>query len=202
MQTEIEVKFLDIHHDNLRAKLKQLGARLDQPMRLMRRAVFDWPGGKLEESKDGFLRVRDEGHQITMTYKVFNERTVDGAGEVELVIDDYQKAVALLEAIGMVVKSEQESRREAWHLDDCEIVLDEWPWIKPYIEIEGPSQNQLRLAAKKLGLQWGDAVFGSVTTAYRGEYDIPYHVSIGEQPVIAFGDPVPNWLQKLRRSGV
>lgn len=199
MQTEIEVKFLAVDHDALRIKLKKMGAHLEQPMRLMRRAVFDWPDSMLEMSVDGFLRVRDEGHQVTMTYKVFNQRTVDGAGEVEIVIDDYQKGIALLTAIGMCVKSEQESRRETWRLGDCEIVLDEWPWLKPYIEIEGPDQPAIQAAANKLGFKWQDAVFGSVTSAYRSEYNIPEKLSIGENPRIAFGEPLPEWMYKIRK---
>lgn len=199
MQTEIEVKFLDVDHAAVREALKKAGARCEQPMRLMRRAVFDWPGKMLEESVDGFIRVRDEGHQITMTYKVFNERTVDGAGEVEVVINDYQKGIALLQAIGMVLKSEQESKRETWHLGECEVVLDEWPWLKPYIEIEGPSKAALQQTAAQLGFAWSDAVYGSVTSAYRSEYDIPDKLSIGEIPRIAFGEPLPKWLHTIRR---
>lgn len=198
MQTEIEVKFLGVDHDAVRAMLKKAGGTCAQPMRLMRRAVFDWPDAMLEKSVDGFLRVRDEGHQVTMTYKVFNERTVDGAGEVEIVIDDYQKGVTLLQSIGMALKSEQESKRETWHIGNCEVVLDEWPWIRPYIEIEGPSQEALKATAAQLGFNWGDAVFGSVTSAYRAEYAIPEKLSIGENPRISFGDPVPEWLQKAR----
>jgi len=198
MQTEIEVKFLAVDHAAVRAKLKTLGAVCEAPMRLMHRAVFDWPKRMLKEAEDGFLRVRDEGDKITMTYKVFNERTVDGAGEVEIVISDYQKGIALLKAIGMVLKSEQESKRETWRLGDSEIVLDEWPWLKPYIEIEGPSKERLQEVAAQLGFDWKDAVFGSVTSAYRAEYDIPYEVSIGETPQIAFGAPVPEWLEKAK----
>lgn len=197
MQTEIEVKFLGVDHDAVRAALKNAGGMCEQPMRLMRRAVFDWPDRMLEKSVDGFLRVRDEGHQTTMTYKVFNERTVDGAGEVEIVIDDFEKGVTLLEAIGMINKSEQESKRETWRLGECEVVLDEWPWIRPYIEIEGPSQEALKEVAVKLGFSWNDAVFGSVTSAYRAEYNIPENISIGENPRIAFGDPVPENLKKI-----
>jgi len=200
MQTEIEVKFLGVDHDAVRAALKKAGGVCEQPMRLMRRAVFDWPDKLLEQSIDGFVRVRDEGHQITMTYKVFNERTVDGAGEVEIVISDYKKGIAFLQAIGMLLKSEQESKRETWRLGDCEIVLDEWPWIRPYIEIEGPSKEALQATAARLGFDWDDAVYGSVTSAYRVEYNIPEKLSIGENPRIAFGDPVPEWLQKLRRT--
>lgn len=46
-----------------------------------------------------------------------------------------------------------------------------------------------------------DAVPGPVTIAYRAEYDIPRKVAIGTCPRIAFDEPVPEWLQKVRRTG-
>jgi len=200
MNIEIEVKFLDINHDDARRRLTRAGAKLEIPIRLMRRTVFDFPDSRLEKSVDGFLRVRDEGHRITTTYKQFNEAlSIDGAKEIETVVGDYDAMIALYKAIGLVAKSEQESKRENWQLDDCEVVLDEWPWLKPYLEIEGPSEQALRAAAKKLGYDWKYAVSGSVTAAYRAEYDIPRKVSIAATPRIAFGEPVPTWLKKARR---
>jgi hypothetical protein len=40
MNTEIEVKFLNVNFDDLRVKLHELGAMCTQPMRDMRRAIF------------------------------------------------------------------------------------------------------------------------------------------------------------------
>jgi uncharacterized protein (DUF934 family) len=59
MQTEIEAKFLSSNHDEIRGKLQALGAVCEQPMRLMRRVTIDTPAMK---AKNGWLRVRDEGH--------------------------------------------------------------------------------------------------------------------------------------------
>jgi adenylate cyclase, class 2 len=69
MKTEIEVKFLDVDFNLMREKLKQLGAVCEQPMRLMRRAIIETPE---LEAKGGFLRVRDEGDKVTLTYKQFH----------------------------------------------------------------------------------------------------------------------------------
>ena len=97
------------------------------------------------------------------------------------------------------ISSEQESKRETWQIDDCEVVLDEWPWIDPYIEIEGPSKEALQHTAEKLGLSWDDAVYGSVTTAYRKHYDIPQDLSVGEIPRISFGEPLPDFLADRKK---
>lgn len=93
-------------------------------------------------------------------------------------------------------RSIQESRRETWQLGDVEIMLDEWPWLKPYIEIEGPSEEQVRVVATQLGLDWNQAVFGDVMAAYRAEYP---HLSekdtVGNISEVRFSDPVPELLK-------
>lgn len=201
MQTEIEVKFLNINHDAMRKKLLAAGGACEQPMRLMRRTILDYPDLRLEKKEDGYLRIRDEGNRVTVTYKQFNAALdIDGAREIETTVGDYITTIELFKAIGLQVKSEQESKRETWRLGDCEVVLDEWPWLKPYMEIEGPSQQALQAAAQKLGLDWADAVTGSVTVAYRSEYDIPRELSVAKNPRITFNDPVPNWMQKIKRA--
>lgn len=36
--------------------------------------------------------------------------------------------------------------------DDTEVVIDEWPWLPPFIEIEGQSEDAVRAAATALVL--------------------------------------------------
>jgi adenylate cyclase, class 2 len=201
VQTELEVKFLAVDHAALQKKLKSLGADCTHPMRLMRRTVMDFEDGRLEKTVDGFVRVRDEGDKVVATYKQFGTAlAIDSAQEIETIVGDYETTIRLFEAIGLRAKSEQETRRENWQLGDCEIVLDEWPWLKPYLEIEGPNQAVIKQAAEKLGLRWEDHVTGSVTVAYRSEYDIPRKVSIAINPRMAFDEPVPDWMQKAKRT--
>ena len=58
MNTEIEAKFTNADHEDIRSRLKALGATLEQPMRLMRRVVIHTPEMTV---KDAFIRIRDEG---------------------------------------------------------------------------------------------------------------------------------------------
>lgn len=193
MKTEIEVKFLDVSFDDIRARLTELAAVCEQPMRLMRRVTMDTPDMK---TKNAFLRVRDEGHRVTITYKQFDALSVDGTREIETTVGDFQTMIDLLEAIGLPYRSYQESRRETWRLGGAEIVLDEWPWLKPYIEIEGESEEMLRDTATKLGLDWKNAVFGDVMAAYRVEYPhLGEHDTIGNIPEVKFDDPLPELLR-------
>lgn len=198
MQIEVEAKFVKVDHDILRRKLKELDAVCEQPMRLMRRAVFD---SDAMQAKDAFLRVRDEGHRVTITYKQFDdENSIYGVKEIETSAGDFAAAVAILEQTGLVKKSYQETKRETWRLGDVEVVLDEWPWIKPFVEIEGPDEGAVRRAAEQLGFDFETALFGGVASVYLAEYA---HLGSGKAaadiinqqlPIIRFEDMVPKKL--------
>jgi adenylate cyclase class 2 len=196
MQTEIEAKFLNVNHDEIREKLRELGGVCEQPMRLMRRVVFHSDD---MEARRAFVRVRDEGHRVTMTYKQFDADTIDGAKEYEIEVSDFDTAIALLDAAGIAHDTFQESRRENWRLDDVEIMLDEWPWLAPYMEIEGLSEERVKSVAERLGFAWEDAVFGGVANAYAVQY--PHIGEAGVQeinknwPVIKLNDPLPKLLK-------
>lgn len=196
MQSEIEAKFLNINHDEIRTRLKKLGAVCEQPMRLMRRAILDYPDGRFQKNDHSQrLRVRDEGNKITVTYKRKNKTAYPY--EVETCVGSYDEMVRLFEAIGLVNISYQESKRETWHYKDVEVVLDEWPWLNTYIEIEGPDEQSISLAAKDLGFNWIVAKFGSVDTAYRYQYPgMTKAESIGDLPEVKFNLPVPDYLKK------
>jgi adenylate cyclase class 2 len=195
MQTEIEAKFLQVDPDAIRERLEKAGATLKQPMMTMRRHIYD---NEFMGKKNGFVRIRDEGHQVAMTYKQYDDMSLAGAKEIEFSVSDYDAATSFMEAIGIQPKSVIEARREIWKLDDTEVVIDEWPWIDPFIEIEASSEKEIREAAKKLGFSWGDAAFGDVMTAYRNQYpntgdthgDMIYNL-----PNVRFGDAVPSILK-------
>jgi len=193
MKPEIEVKFLNADHDALRTKLTEIGAVCAQPMRLMKRTTYDFPDDRLRHEKNGWARVRDEGDKITMSYKQLNDRSLDGTHEVNLTVDSFEMANDFLQQIGLVPKAYQETKRESWRLDDFEIELDEWPWIKTYIEIEGSDEQSLRDLAAKLGLDWAGACHGSVEIVYQAEYDVTDD-EIDDISRITFEYPVPELL--------
>lgn len=172
MQTEIEAKFLHVDHDRMRTKLKAVGATCTQPMRLMRRKNYDYPDGRLSSRYNGWVRVRDEGDKITLSYKQLNDRTLLGTKEVSLIVDSFEFADAFLRSIGLEANSYQETKRESWVLGEVQIELDEWPWIDPFIEIEGPGEAAVRAVAERLGFDVTAAVHGSVEVAYQAEYDV------------------------------
>lgn len=195
MQQEIEAKFLDVDHDDVREKLRAARANLEQPMRLMRRDLFDYPDGRLRADNHGRVRVRDEGDRITVSYKRGGEG--EYSTEVETTIGSYDEMCKIFEAIGLTHFTQQESKRETWQLNDVEVVLDEWPWLNPYIEIEGPSEVLIKQAAIQLGFDWADAKFGNVDTAYRAQYPgITKQDSISRIGELRFEGEMPAWLKE------
>lgn len=196
MQAEIEAKFLGISHDKIREKLQDLGASCVQPMRLMRRKNFDYPDNRLDRI-NGWVRVRDEGDKITLAYKQMDHRGVDGTKEVSIVVNDFEQTCLLLEQIGLVAKTYQETKRESWMLDGTEIELDEWPWVRPFIEIEAQDEDQLFAIAQKLGLRQEDALHGSVEVVYQQEYNVTEE-EIDSWTEIVFTD-TPKWLQDTQK---
>jgi len=189
MNTEIEVKFCGVDHEVVREKLKSIGGECKSPMQLMRRVVIETSD---IHKKGGYMRVREQNGVSTLTYKQFDALSVDGAKEIETTVDDFDAMAAIFRALEPTRYSYQESKREVWHVGDVEVVLDEWPWLKPYIEIEGQSEEALRDVAGKLGFSWDNAVFGDVMVAYRLEY--PHLIdkqTVGDLEEVKFGDPLP-----------
>jgi adenylate cyclase class 2 len=199
MKPEIEAKFLNADHDALRVRLRELGAECTAPMRLMKRKNYDFPDNRLDKEKNGWVRVRDEGGKITLSYKQLNDRTLLGTHEANMTVDSFDAADAFLQAIGLEPKTYQETKRESWRLDKFEIELDEWPWVKPYIEIEGPDEAGLRDLSAKLELDWDAVCHGSVEVVYQAEYDLTDD-EIDHQPVITFEEPLPQLFKEKRRA--
>lgn len=190
MKPEIEATFINIDKEQIRAQLKSLGATLLQPETLMRRTIFD-----IDDYS--FVRVRDEGNRITMSYKHLDSLSLSGMKEICLTVDNFDEAINFVKALGLKPKAEQETYREEWQLDGVEVDIDTWPWIPSYIEIEGPSEAAVKAVAGKLGFDMQDALFGSVDQVYNLYYDVTRR-DINYCPEIKFTN-VPDWLEAKRR---
>lgn len=196
MNTEIEAKFTNIDAGILRHKLRDLHAVLKQEERLMIRANYDFPDSGIAKMA-GWVRVRDEGDKITLSYKQLNDRTIHGTKEVNLVISSFSHACIFLESIGLKQKSYQETKRESWILDGVEVELDTWPWIPSFVELEGKSEIDIKKVAHKLGLNWQKALHGSVETAYQEFYDVTEE-EIDNWQTITFTE-IPEWLKSKKK---
>ena len=103
-----------------------------------------------------------------------------------LKVDNFDNAISLLVTIGCVQKSYQETRRELWILDGVEITIDEWPFLEPFVEIEGESEVEVGSVAEKIGFDWSQAKFCSVTNLYEEKYGVSKEVINNQTPKIVF----------------
>jgi adenylate cyclase class 2 len=195
MNTEIEIKFLDIDRNVIQKKLTSIGAVRIHPEQQMRRKVYDYPDERLRKI-GGWIRVRDEGDKITLSYKQLNDRSLHGTKEITVSVNDFADTCKLLETIGLTPKSYQETKREKWLHGKSEITIDTWPWIPPFIEIESSSEDELRTLVTKLGFNWTKGLHGSVETAYQKYFDVTEE-EIDDWESIVFV-PVPDWLERKR----
>ena len=192
MAIEIEASFPDINKETVRNVLREQNATCRKPERLMRRKVYN----PRDKDRDWF-RVRDEGDRVTMSYKKLHDRTVDGVTEYTVEVNDFDEACQLLEQTGVIFVAYQDTRRESWRLDGADIEIDEWPWIPPFVEIEGESKEAVRCATEKIGFSWKEAVFGSVENMYQRHYAVTDE-EVDTWPEITFSE-IPDWLEQKRR---
>ena len=187
---EFEAKFLDIDHQALRQRLTELGATCEVPVRLMRRVNLDFADKRLDRQR-AWARLRDEGTgTVTLTLKHRKGEGVDGIHETETTVGNYDGALGFLQGIGLEVKSYQETRRESWRFGEIQIELDEWPWLPPLVEVEGPDEASVRKTAALLGLDWEHAGFGPINQAYLDRYRAT-NEDINYLPAYRFDDPAP-----------
>ena len=183
MTTEYEATFRNIDKDDIRTKLKAAGATLIKPEFMQKRAVFYMPEG--HEIPGGWLRVRDEGDQITMSLKVVVDGRIEDQKEIMFKVDDFDEAKEFLTLLGCKYKAYQESKRELWKLDGAEVTIDEWPFLEPYVEVEAHSEQEVQSVSGKLGFDYSKAIFSAVDYLYHLEYGIDKSV-VNATPKIVF----------------
>lgn len=185
MQTEFEATFLSVDKEEIRGRLKKLGAKLIYPEYLMKRVVFNPP--IVEHGV--WLRVRQEAEKITMSIKKVLGDKISDQKEVQLTIDNFENGVAFLTAMGAPRKSYQETKRELWILDGVEITIDTWPGLNPLVEIEGVSEEIVKLISEKMGFDYSKAYFGAVDGVYVKELGMVKGVINNHTPEITFENP-------------
>ncbi|MFZ5390808.1 MAG: CYTH domain-containing protein, partial [Patescibacteria group bacterium] len=155
---------------------------------------FNLPSGQTKLG--AWLRVRDEADKITLSYKQVKNGRIEDQKEICLQISDFDKAVELLTAIGCLKKAYQESKRELWKLFDTEITIDEWPWLEPFVEVEGPTEQAVRKASSALGFDYSQAKFCAIGHLYSLKYSVPEDIINNQISLIVFNGHNP-FLNKI-----
>ncbi len=189
LNTEYEATFFPIDKDEIRQRLVKAGATLIHPEFLQKRVVFKLPKG--HEIEGGWMRVRQEYDKITMSLKIINGKKIKDQKEVCLKIDDFDQAIIFLTKVGCRKKAYQENKREKWILGETEITIEEWPFLEPYIEVEGKSETEVKKISEKLGFDYEKALFCSVDFLYCQKYKVTPDQVCNHTPLILFGKRNP-----------
>ncbi len=184
MAIEYEATFANVDKTDIRQRLKAVGATLVRPEFLQKRVNFNLP--ESHQIKGGWLRVRDEGNRTTMSLKIIDGETITDQKEIQLVVDSFSEAKNLLASIGCREKAFQESRRELWLLDGVEVTIDEWPFLEPFVEVEGVSEAAVKAVAEKLGFDYSLAKFCAVDVLYSEKYGLSFDRINNQTPEITF----------------
>ena len=173
---EYELRFYGYSEYKVKSRIKELGAELINKKRIMPLTVYSHPKGK----KDSYIRVRDEGKQITLTSKTNLKKKFVTEYEVE--VDSFEQANLILTSLGCKKKYHIEKIRETWQLPGCkEIVFDSYPGSDTYMEIDCHSEESLMSVAKKIGV-YPDFLAADFTLVnyYLQEYGIKKNRKMGD----------------------
>jgi len=149
MQIEFEAKVLDIDVAGIQKKLEKLGAK-KEPEVLMRRWIFD--NLPPSEDKEEWLRLRDDGKKVTLTYKHHRGCGVCDTEEIEVEVVDFEGTAEILSKF-FKNRYYQENKRIVFKLKDIEFCIDSWPKIPPYLEVESSSEKKVKEGLALLGLK-------------------------------------------------
>jgi len=170
MLYEYECKIIDIPITELRNKIEKNGGKRIHSSVLFRRYLFHLPN----KNQNGFIRLRSEGrNRVTLTCKIFNSHSkYPKEDEIELKAD-FDDAYHFLLNCGLKQKSYIETKREKWsHPLVKEIVIDHWPGLEPYMEIDCENEKNLQKAIKMFDIDKKHVYYEGVHELYKNKYNI------------------------------
>lgn len=162
---ELEAKYYVSDLSKITTRLHALEARLIQPRILEVNIRFDLPDGSLR-SAGRVLRLRRDT-EARLTYKGAGQNR-DGVlvrQEIEMVVEDFERARQFLEALGYQRSMVYEKYRTTYALDLALVMLDELPY-GTFVEVEGESTEQVRTVTARLGLKQSAAIAASYVSLF------------------------------------
>ncbi len=139
MHKEIEERVLEVDKEKLIKKLKKLNATFVGDW-FQKRYVYDFNPVRENE----WIRLRDTGKSITLTYKNVEENSIDGTKELEIEVSSFEDTNEMLNILGYKKRAYQENKRIRYILNDVEIDIDSWPLIPTYVEFEGKNIKSIK----------------------------------------------------------
>ena len=99
MNTEYEVRVLEIDYEKIILKLKELGAEFKGEYN-QKRYVYN----TIPKCDGKWIRLRTNGKNTTLTYKSVEKQTIDGTKELEIEVSNFDEIVRLPCVKGAVTK--------------------------------------------------------------------------------------------------
>lgn len=162
---EYEIKVLNISPIKIRKILSLMNAKLVHKKMKYYRVTYEL----CDSIANGFIRVRKEDKNTTITTKIFKNKNYPEEYEIETT-NSFEDSVKLLNAMGLKKKAYQESYRTKWilpkHKGVHEITIDELPGLPPYMEIDCSDKKTLDQMIKKFEIDEENIRTGSFDKTY------------------------------------
>lgn len=144
MPKEYEYRFNNYTKKDIITKLKELGSKYYGTFKFRVMVFTD------QNNSEKYIRVRDEGHRVTMTIK--NNLTDKFPIENEVIINNFDEGINILLQLNCKKKYYYEKYREIWNHKNSEIIFDMNPGIPELMEVESSTKKELDILCKKLDL--------------------------------------------------
>lgn len=179
----------NIDIEDARRRLEESGAVMEKERHIQKHIVFNMPAERM--IKGSWMRVREEADRVTMSLKIIDGEAISDQKEYFFVAQNTKDACDFLGMIGAEEKARHEKWREIWLLAECEVTIDEWPFLEPFIEVEGPDEDAVRKAVELLGYEYADCRVCAVDKLYSEKYGISEDIIDNHTPRICFDMPNP-----------
>jgi len=173
---EIETKVLEVNVEDIKNKLRNIGAEEIQDTRL----TVDWycPSGAMKDGHPWYLRVRKTSDgKSEISWKslekiVGNTRQSE---EININSSDFESSKNLFHAIGLEHYAHQEKDRISFKYENWSFDLDTYPNMPAYLEIEGTSHNHVQEAIYLLGLEKHESISQGETKLIKERYGLDWY---------------------------
>ena len=161
MNTELEVRLLNIDKEDLIFKLEKNNAKFIGDW-FQVRYVYDF--NPVDPNR--WIRLRTNGEDTTLTIKEVVDKSIEGVKELEIKVSSLETTHLILEKLGYKRRSIQENKRIRYILNDVEIDIDTWPQLNTYVEFEANSIEKIKEVFELLDFNYEDAITDNAQDIY------------------------------------
>lgn len=112
---------------------------------------------RAKENFSKWIRLRKTGNETTLAIKKVidsrGEYELDAVRELEFQVPDIETGREFLISLGYFPALHQRKMRIAYDYGNTEIVIDKWPKIPPYVEVEGKAKEDICRVVALLGFK-------------------------------------------------